>query len=905
MPARGASYLNRNVGATAPTLTRHRGWRNGPVMDDTLLWLFLVPAVVIGGWVLGIRGYVLAKAARADIARLRAALEAAGIAVPQTSAPSAAFTPPPVAARDSVPASAPAPATDAIFDPVPVPVEEELRPASPPAPARPQRSLEELLTLRWGVWLGAGALLLSAVFLIRYAVEEGYLGPEIRTTLAALLGFALIGAAEFLYRRPAQSPWPDHAPGALAAGGAAALFGAAYAAASLYALVPPVIGFILMALAGMAGLLLSLRFGPVAAAVGVAGAFVTPMLVDSTTPNLPLLFAYLLAVTAAAMAVVRYTAWTWLGWAAAAAGALWVAVVSVSIHLPGDAVAPALFVPASAALTLALLPQAALDHVVGRRLAWMPFAALGASGLLLGLATGTAVAWWGVLLMSLPAFWTGRSEPRLDRMPWLAAGLGVLALLLWAVPHVTPTGEAVTIEGAVQAIFPGGWAPEAVRPFLFAAMIFAAAHAAMGLWQERVAVRPLRWAALPAAVPVVVLAIAFAQMRMVMSDGGWAALALVLAGALMLAARVAGDRQRAGAHAAGAVAAIALGLAMLLSDHWLTLAIALLLPALAWVEARADLPPLRHVALAVAAVVLIRLLTNWYVLDYPLGTMPVVNGLLLAYGVPALCFGLAAWLFRRRGEDALVGVLEAGAVAFVAALVALQIRHWATGGSFDRRDLGFLESALQVLALGVQAVMVLHLARRAARPVLDVAWRLQGAAAVAGLVLLVLANPAVTDQFVGGLPLWNALLPAYALPALLLLWALRQPELAPPPRLRMSLGLLSLVAGFVWLSLEVRRAFHPAAMGLDAAGFEDAELWAYSGAWLLFGTALMTAGIRFGVAPLRLAAIAVIGLTAAKAFLIDMSDLVGLWRVLSFLGLGLTLIALGAVYRRFGPRPAV
>jgi uncharacterized membrane protein len=30
-----------------------------------------------------------------------------------------------------------------------------------------------------------------------------------------------------------------------------------------------------------------------------------------------------------------------------------------------------------------------------------------------------------------------------------------------------------------------------------------------------------------------------------------------------------------------------------------------------------------------------------------------------------------------------------------------------------------------------------------------------------------------------------------------------------------------------------------------------------------------------------------------------MSGLVGLWRVLSFLGLGLTLIALGAVYRRF------
>jgi uncharacterized membrane protein len=34
-------------------------------------------------------------------------------------------------------------------------------------------------------------------------------------------------------------------------------------------------------------------------------------------------------------------------------------------------------------------------------------------------------------------------------------------------------------------------------------------------------------------------------------------------------------------------------------------------------------------------------------------------------------------------------------------------------------------------------------------------------------------------------------------------------------------------------------------------------------------------------------------------FAIDMSDLTGLWRVLSFLGLGLALIGLGVVYRRF------
>ena len=50
---------------------------------------------------------------------------------------------------------------------------------------------------------------------------------------------------------------------------------------------------------------------------------------------------------------------------------------------------------------------------------------------------------------------------------------------------------------------------------------------------------------------------------------------------------------------------------------------------------------------------------------------------------------------------------------------------------------------------------------------------------------------------------------------------------------------------------------------------------------------------------LRLAALALVGLAAAKVFLVDMAGLDGLWRVLSFLGLGVSLIGLGAFYRRF------
>jgi uncharacterized membrane protein len=65
----------------------------------------------------------------------------------------------------------------------------------------------------------------------------------------------------------------------------------------------------------------------------------------------------------------------------------------------------------------------------------------------------------------------------------------------------------------------------------------------------------------------------------------------------------------------------------------------------------------------------------------------------------------------------------------------------------------------------------------------------------------------------------------------------------------------------------------------------------------------MAIGIASANKRLRLAALAIIGLTTAKVFLVDMSDLVGLWRVLSFLGLGLVLIGLGAAYRRLVAQP--
>jgi uncharacterized membrane protein len=155
-----------------------------------------------------------------------------------------------------------------------------------------------------------------------------------------------------------------------------------------------------------------------------------------------------------------------------------------------------------------------------------------------------------------------------------------------------------------------------------------------------------------------------------------------------------------------------------------------------------------------------------------------------------------------------------------------------------------------------------------------------------------------TDVEVGRLPLLDWLLPAYLAPAVLAVAARRCEPTEQPAPLRPILAGYALIAGFVWITLEIRHLFNPGSIGLATVRIEDAELWAWSGAWLAYGVAVMAVGIAAGIRRLRLAALAIVGLTTAKVFLIDMAGLVGLWRVLSFLGLGLVLIGLGAAYRR-------
>ena len=195
------------------------------------------------------------------------------------------------------------------------------------AVAAPGMSFEERLGTQWAVWVGGLALALGGIFLVRYSIEQGLLGPPVRIALGALLAVALIAAGEWARRSErlaGLSGLPTaHIPSILTAAGTTVAYADVYAAHALYGFLAPGSAFILLGLVALATLAAALLHGPALAGLGLVGAYVTPLLVASQRPDYWSLYVYLAVVTAAAFALARFRMWRWLAITAVAFSAVW------------------------------------------------------------------------------------------------------------------------------------------------------------------------------------------------------------------------------------------------------------------------------------------------------------------------------------------------------------------------------------------------------------------------------------------------------------------------------------------------------------------------------------------------------------------------------------------------------
>jgi uncharacterized membrane protein len=246
--------------------------------------------------------------------------------------------------------------------------------------------------------------------------------------------------------------------------------------------------------------------------------------------------------------------------------------------------------------------------------------------------------------------------------------------------------------------------------------------------------------------------------------------------------------------------------------------------------------------------------------------------------------GLIAWRLWTGDRRA---ALHAVAVAVGAVTVALAIE---------------LDGPWLTVALSVEGALISAIGRR-----MDVrGFRIGGAALIAAAIfryadLSLPASPAsfhpiVSEPFAMGLTLAAIL---YGLA-----WFYRRHE-----RERASRLLSGTTAGVVLASVLVVVACSAHTwdywrhVGLESADARFAYSLSLSGLWTVLASVFIGAGLLRDFAPLRYLAMALFGITVLKVFLVDLSSLGGIYRILGFIGVGVVLLAVSFLYQRGRVKP--
>ncbi|MEZ5567911.1 MAG: DUF2339 domain-containing protein [Halioglobus sp.] len=752
------------------------------------------------------------------------------------------------------------------------------------------------LQQHWMIWLGGLCVGLAGIFLVRYSIERGLLGPTARIALAVATGLALHAVAETLRRRTGEA---HPAFAALAGGSSIILFAAILAAMHLYSLLSPGVTFALLALVALGTMTLSLLHGPMLAIIGLLGAYSVPALVSDGSGPAAIALGYSLIISAAALQLMRYVyrGWLWVGLLAGALG-WWLLTL-------GAADADGLRGMYLAALAYGMVAVPSRNWLLQRSVsrAWLHTPPIWQSGRLslqplqfgiaaLVLAQAASIAlgdfsadalllWSPLLAICLLAV---RVDRQLAALPWLAL---VSHWLSWLLLGLNWSDGSWRLDIST----------EDQRYFLHYALGTAALFSALCWWVGRGQADDRARTSLLVMAPVLWLALAYILVTGISVTWQWSLAAIALGVLyLYLASRQLQDnRTETGAWLIlGGHFAYSLAVAMLFREATLTLALAAQSLSLAWLIKRFNLAGLDWLLKLVLAVVLLRLTLNPWLLRYPAD----IHWSLWSYGGSLLCTALA--MLITPATAAIRPWLAAACAQLLVLFLAAETRYWLYDGEIFVREYSLLEAGINAF-LWTGLGLAYHLRSRAAATLqplyATLAGILLGMAAANQLLILTLLNPVWATQPVGATPLLNSITLAFVLPAIMAYLVYRYYLSA----FRRLAGGLAAVTAFTGISLHIRHLWQGSVSIARPTG--DGELYTYSAVWLLIAaTSILYAGSR-NRPDLYRAGMVLLLMVVAKLFLIDMAGLGGLWRVASFMGLGLSLLALAYLYRRQVARP--
>ena len=765
--------------------------------------------------------------------------------------------------------------------------------------ARQRPRWQTLLLDNWMIWLGGISVALAGIFMVKYSMEVGLLGPRARITLAVCTGLGLHAAAEWLRRRNGGS---DPVFAALAGGASITLYAALLAALHLYQLLDPRLVFTLLAAVSLMTMSMSLLHGPLLAIIGLIGAYVVPILVNTGSSNMVTAMIYSLIISGSALLLQHYVFRYWLWWGVMA-GALGWWFISLSEPQANIFRGPYL---ALFAWGLVALPGfdwllrgrktavANTPEAIARPVTFFRFRLqLGQISLLL------VILAWGISLYrqgfdaSAPGLWAplvivvllaARQRDSLALLPWITL---VVQWLGWV-------ASATRYDHAINQLVLTGLQAAEQPQFLTFVIFMSLVYTGLALLHVRARGSSHGWISLALLAPLAWLALAYLLVNGVSQSIPWSVITLfagaiyaTTAGILLQRGKL---RDTALWLTLGAHVAYSLAVTMYFREAGLTVALSAQLLSLSWLMKRHQLPWLGYLIKAVLAVIVARLTFNPWLLSYPSD----IHWSLWTYG-GATAFSALATL-QCRSNPKIQQWLEAATLHLLVLTLAAELRYWLYDGDIFAHRYSLREAAINT---SLWAALAVTYYRRSAvskhlKKLYIVCSRILLAMSLASYgIVAVLHNPWWSNAIIGSAPVFNILLLAYGLPVLMALLIARYHE----PLFRKAALVVAGLGSLLFVSLEIRHLWQGGSLSLQNPT-SDGELYSYSISWLLMAIAAILAGTRWRVRDLYKSGIALLALVIAKIFIIDMSDLEGLLRVASFMGLGLSLLGLAWLHRR-------
>ena len=179
-----------------------------------------------------------------------------------------------------------------------------------PRPVLPAINWEQFMGVKLFAWIGGLALFLGVAFFVKYSFDNNLVPPELRVALGFLTGIGLLVGGFVLKKKDYVVTSQT-----LCATGVLILYATTFACRSIYRfeffdVVPT---FLLMGLITTTAFLLAVRMeAQVVAVLGIAGGFLTPVLVRANEDNPLGLFAYVALLDLGLMAVALHRRWNYL-----------------------------------------------------------------------------------------------------------------------------------------------------------------------------------------------------------------------------------------------------------------------------------------------------------------------------------------------------------------------------------------------------------------------------------------------------------------------------------------------------------------------------------------------------------------------------------------------------------------